>query len=76
MTSLAQQIADHHRAAQTAMRRGHLREVHQHCLAILKLDRTFADAWFMCGVIETQNGQLAKALDILGNAVRLAPDNP
>ena len=76
MTSLAQQIADHHDAAQQAMRRGLLREVHQHCLAILKLDQSFADAWFLCGVIATQNGQLTRALDILGNAVRLQPDNP
>lgn len=57
------------------MRAGQLREAHQHCLAILKLDQTFADAWFFCGLIAAHNGQLAKAVEILGNAIRLAPEN-
>ncbi|CAA0115921.1 Uncharacterised protein [Halioglobus japonicus] len=53
-----------------------LREVHQHCLAILNLDSSFADAWFLCGVIAAHNGQIAKAVDILGQSVELDPDNP
>jgi tetratricopeptide (TPR) repeat protein len=71
-----QQIAAHHRAARLAMQQGLLREVHQHCLAILKLDQEFADAWFLCGVIAAHNGQQTKALDLLENAIRLAPENP
>ncbi len=66
-------LVEHHRAAQTAMQQGQFREAHQHCLAILKLDRTHADAWFLCGVIAAHNGQVAKAVNILGNAVKLAP---
>lgn len=58
------------------MQAGRSREAHQHCLTILKLDRGFADAWYLCGVIAAQNGQLAKSVDILRNAVMLAPDNP
>ena len=58
------------------MQQGLLREVHQHCLAILNLDQTFADAWFLCGVIAAHNGQPNKAVDILGNAIKLAPENP
>lgn len=76
MKSSQQQINDHHIAAQKAMREGQLRAVHEHCLAILQLDRTFSDAWFLCGVIAARNGQLTKAVDILVNAVTLAPDNP
>jgi len=76
MNSETQQIAQLHDAAQKAMRLGHLREVHAHCLAILKLDQTFADAWFLCGVIAAHNGQLAKAVEILEKTTELAPDNP
>jgi tetratricopeptide (TPR) repeat protein len=76
MPSDEQQIAAHHSAAQKALQKGLLREVHQHCLSILNIDPSFADAWFLCGVIATHNGQIAKSIDILGNAVTLAPDNP
>jgi tetratricopeptide (TPR) repeat protein len=65
-----------HQAALEAMRLGHLREVHRHCLAILKLDPSFADAWFLCGVIAAHNGQQAKAAEILEKATGCAPDNP
>lgn len=57
------------------MQQGQLREAHQHCLTILKLDENSADAWFLCGVIAAHNGQLAKATQILANAVQLAPTN-
>ena len=76
MTSSEQQIASHHSAAQKAMQQGDLREVHQHCLCILKLDQTFADAWFLCGVIAAHNKQQSKAVEILRKAVNLAPENP
>jgi tetratricopeptide (TPR) repeat protein len=66
-------IEQHHRAAQTAMDKGDLRQVHQHCLAILKLDQTHADAWFLCAVIAAHNGQVAKSVDILQRAITLAP---
>jgi tetratricopeptide (TPR) repeat protein len=76
MTPDHQQILKLHNAAQQAMGRGHLREVHEHCLAILKLDPTFADAWFLCGVIAARNGQRAKSVEILEKAAFLAPNNP
>lgn len=76
MNSSQQQIFEHHAAAQKALQQGLLREVHRHCQAILALDQNFADAWFMCGVIAAHNGQLAKSVQILGNAVMLAPKNP
>jgi tetratricopeptide (TPR) repeat protein len=75
MSSGKPQISDHHRAAQAAMRQGQLREAHQHCLEILKLDQGHADAWFLCGVIAAHNGQLAKSLDIFRKAIALEPDN-
>ena len=75
MKSHSQQITKQLRTAQSAMQAGRLREAHQHCLAILKLDQTCADAWFFCGVIAAHNGQLPKAIDILGNALKLAPEN-
>ncbi len=58
------------------MRSGDLRDAHQHCLAILKLDRTHADAWFLCAVIAAHNGQVEKSTEILRQAIALAPDNP
>lgn len=76
MTFPEKQIAAHHGAAQKAMQQGHLRDAHQHCLSILKLDQAHADAWFLCGVIAAHNGQHVKAVDILNNAVNLAGDNP
>ncbi len=76
MKSNQQQIAEHHHAAQKALQQGQLREVHQHCLSILHIDPSFADAWFLCGVIAAHNQQLAKAVDILEKAVALAPRNP
>ena len=75
MTTDEEAIAKGHAAAQEAMRDGQLREAHKHCLGILKRDQTFADAWFLCGVIASHNGQHAKAVEIIENAVKLAPDN-
>ena len=56
------------------MQRGNYREAHQHCLTILKLDSSHADAWFLCGVIAGKNGQSTKAVDIFRNAIKLAPE--
>ncbi|MCP4840825.1 MAG: sulfotransferase [Halieaceae bacterium] len=76
MTSNKQQIATLHDAAQKAMAEGKLRAVHEHCLAILQIDSTFADAWFLCGVIAAHNGLLSKSVGILEQATALAPENP
>jgi tetratricopeptide (TPR) repeat protein len=65
-----------HRAAQLAVQQGRLKDAHQYCLTILKLDPGFADAWFLCGVIAAQNGLQDKSVKILENAVKLAPENP
>ncbi len=72
----ALKISELHNAAQKAMRAGHLREVHQPCLEILKLDPGFADAWFLSGVIAARNGQRSKSVEILEKATGLVPDNP
>jgi Tfp pilus assembly protein PilF len=63
----------HHGAARQALRDGHLREAHEHCLAILAHDPNFADAWFLCGVIAARNGLPRKAADIFRRAIALAP---
>ena len=68
-------INKHHSAAQSALREGRLREAHQRCLAILKLDQSHADAWFLCGVIAAQNGHPGKAEKIFRKAIELAPAN-
>ena len=73
MTADKNILRNHHRAAQSAMKQGKLREAHQHCLAILKLDQTHADAWFLCAVIAAHNGQVAKSVEILRNAISLDP---
>ena len=75
MTTDEKAIAKDHAAAKKAIQTGLLQEAHEHCLAILQKDQTFADAWFLCGVIAAHNGQLGKAVEILGNAVKLAADN-
>jgi tetratricopeptide (TPR) repeat protein len=75
MTSNQQQIAALQRAAHKAVSAGKMRDAHQHCLAILKLDQGFADAWFLCGVIAAHNGQVKRSIDILQKANALAPDN-
>jgi tetratricopeptide (TPR) repeat protein len=76
MTSDQQQISGWHRSARLALQEGRFREAHQHCLAILKTDPEYADAWFLCGVIAAHNGQFTKAADILQKAIELAPANP
>lgn len=66
------ELTEHHRAAQACMEQGDLRAAHQHCLAILKIDPTFADAWYLCGIIAAHNGLTAKAAEIQTRAVGLA----
>ena len=73
MTADKNILRKHHQAAQTAMEQGRLREAHQHCLAILKLDQNHADAWFLCAVIAAHNGQVAKSVEILRKAISLDP---
>ena len=75
MNAETEQIISLHRAAQAAMRENRMQEAHQHCLAILRIDREFADAWFLCGVIAAHNGKLTKAVEIFRTAITLAPDN-
>ncbi len=74
MSSRSPQAVALHRQAQDAIARGDLRECHQHCLAVLKLDPEFADAWFLCGVIAGENGLRGKAVQIFENAIRLDPN--
>ena len=57
------------------MREGRPRDAHQHCLSVLKLDQTHADAWFICGVIAAGNGLVSKSAEILRKATALAPRN-
>jgi Tfp pilus assembly protein PilF len=75
MASNSEDISNQHHAAQAAMAEGRFREAHQHCLAILKLDQTHADAWFLCGVIAAHNGQTGKAVEIFRKAIKLTPAN-
>ena len=57
------------------MREGRLRDAHQHCLSILNLDQTHADAWHICGVIAAHNGLVRKAAEIQRKAISLEPKN-
>ena len=68
-------IQQHHNDAKRAMRDGRLRDAHQHCLSVLKLDQSHADAWFICGVIAANNGVIGKAVEIQRKAIALAPQN-
>jgi tetratricopeptide (TPR) repeat protein len=70
------QISNLHRKALAALSEGQLRDAHHLCLTILNEDRTHADAWFICGVIAGQNGQAAKAVEILNNAIHLDNTRP
>lgn len=75
MANSNQNIADIHQAALKALNDNDARQAHQHCLAILKIDPTFADAWFLCAVIAAQNGQTGKAIEILQRAISFSPEN-
>jgi len=75
MNSPQPSISDLQRAAHKAVREGQLRDAHQLCLAILKRDQDFADAWFLCGVIAAHNGQVKKSVEIFRKAIVLAPGN-
>lgn len=74
--SAEQQVLTHHRDAQSALRDGRLQDAHHSCLALLKIQPDFADAWFICSVIAAHNGQRDKAIEILHRALHLAPENP
>jgi tetratricopeptide (TPR) repeat protein len=74
MTLSQNQIKKLHRDALTALETGRAREAHQLCMSILQEDRRHADAWFLCGVIAGQNGKYSKAIEILANAISLAPN--
>ncbi|MCR9105270.1 MAG: sulfotransferase [Gammaproteobacteria bacterium] len=76
MAASQQQITTWHSQAVAALKQGKGREAHQLCLAILRENPQHADAWFLCGVIAGQNGQTAKAIEILGKAVRLDSQQP
>ena len=73
MTLSAQQIETLHRNAQRALGEGRPQEAHRDCLAILNVDRRHAGAWYLCAVIAGQNGRAAQAVEILDNALALAP---
>lgn len=68
-------ITDNHKAAQQAMLDGRLRDAHKSCLAILQVDPSFADAWFLCAVIAAHNGQVEKSVEILHKAISFSPEN-
>lgn len=77
MNSASQKVIGRlHQKAQQALQSNQVGEAHRHCLEILKLDPTFADAWFLCAVIAGQNQQIAKAVEILKRAISLEPRNP
>ena len=75
MPTKSETVLAQHRAAQNAMREGRLRDAHQHCLAVLRVDQGHADAWFICGVIAASNGLISKAAEIQRKAIALAPQN-
>lgn len=75
MTAETASIQKHYASAQKAMQAGDYRAAHQHCLAILKINPTFADAWFFCAVIAASNGLPTKAVEILDRALTLSPNN-
>lgn len=73
MNNEAEQL---HKSAIAALNRGDLRNLHQCCQALLKLQPEHADGWFLLGIVASSQGQLAQAVNLFDRALGFAPQQP
>lgn len=62
-----------HQQAQNAINRGEYPEAHAICVQIVNQDPTHADAYFLLGIINSEVGQIHKAIKLMEKAISLAP---
>ena len=73
--AVAQSLAEKHAAAQRLHAAGKLREAERAYREILRLDDAQAGAWFGLGLLARAAGMRGAAVEYLGRAVALAPEN-
>lgn len=64
-----------HRKAQQALNQRDYQQAHQYLLAILQVDKYFADAYFLLGIIANDHHNIIKSIQLTEQAHQLSPDN-
>lgn len=72
---MTDQIAALHQQAQQALNQQDYRLAHQCLIQVLHLDKYFADAYFLLGIIASSHNNLTKSIKLIQQAHLLAPDN-
>ena len=67
--------AELHQAAVQALNRGAYEQAAVACRRLLELNPRHADAWFLMGMVAAGNLRVPKALELVDQAIALAPDN-
>jgi tetratricopeptide (TPR) repeat protein len=64
-------ISQLHKIAEQAINQRDYQLAHQSCLKILEIDQDHADAYFLLGIINSEIGQINKAIQLFNKAVAL-----
>jgi tetratricopeptide (TPR) repeat protein len=64
-----------HQQAQQALNQGLYQQAHQKIIAILQQDKFFADAYFLLAMIASAHHNFLKAIELIKQANKLAPNN-
>jgi tetratricopeptide (TPR) repeat protein len=64
-----------HQQAQKALNQGLYQQAHQKIIAILQQDKYFADAYFLLAMIASAHHNFLKAIELIKQANKLAPNN-
>ncbi|MBA6290755.1 sulfotransferase [Colwellia sp. MB3u-70] len=64
-----------HQQAQQALNQGLYQQAHQKLIAILQQDKYFADAYFLLAMIASAHHNFLKAIELIKQANKLAPNN-
>ncbi|MBL4765605.1 MAG: sulfotransferase [Colwellia sp.] len=62
-----------HKQAQQALNQGQYQQAHQLIISILSQDKYFADGYFLLGIIASAHHNAAKAIELIKQAIVLAP---
>lgn len=63
-----------HKQAQQAINQGQYKQAHQLIISILSQDKYFADGYFLLGMIASVHHNNAKAIELIKQAIVLAPE--
>jgi tetratricopeptide (TPR) repeat protein len=64
-----------HQQAQQALNQGLYQQAHQKLIAILQQDKYFSDAYFLLAMIASAHHNFLKAIELIKQANKLAPNN-